>query len=157
FHLPAHIHSPVQPLHLWLLSLRLARVPTSASSASWIRPSPSSARRLASATTSLERASNRQNQSSSSGAKNERRTQIGVPSRRICAAEERARAAASAGSPVLVRGMYVSSRYVRASMRWPRESGTDPASPRSLPPENPESAHFATLAPRVVPLPLPRP
>src|SRR5262245_31566450 len=96
FHLPAHTHCPVYFLHLWLLSLRLARVPTSASTASWIRPSPSSARRLASATTSPERASKRQNQSSSSGAKNERRTRIGVPSRRNCAAEVRARAAAAA-------------------------------------------------------------
>src|SRR5438270_884221 len=57
FHLPAHTYSPVQFLHLCLLSLCLARVPMSASTAFWIRPSPSSARRLASATVSLERAS----------------------------------------------------------------------------------------------------
>src|SRR5207253_8447985 len=106
FHLPVHTHSPVELLHLCLLSVCPARVAISASTAFWIRPSPSSARRLASATASLERASNRQNQSSSSGAKNERRTRIGVPSRRICAAEARARAAAAAAGPsALARDM----------------------------------------------------
>ena len=53
-----------------------------------------------------------QNQSSSSGMKNERTTRIGLPSRRIAAAAARARAAAAAGAPADVLGTYASSRNV---------------------------------------------
>jgi hypothetical protein len=66
----------------------------------------------ASATSSTERASYRQNQSSSSGMKNERRIRIGIPSRRIAVAAARARAAVAAGPPAHVLGTYASRRNV---------------------------------------------